>query len=175
MTRLWQNWTHVKPQHYTLNICMLDSSIHTSWSYICQIIKVKVNLSLSLTKYHAIRRYRIIKQHTITTDWWSGGIAPRILNLVTRWRQVVSFTHFTPSERTPGTHWIGGWVGPRAGLDAVAKREKFLAPAGNRILIAPIVQPVAWSLYRLSYPRSLITDVCTSKYSERMECIWMLQ
>jgi hypothetical protein len=26
---------------------------------------------------------------------------------------------FTPEERTPGTHWIGGWVGPRVGLDAV--------------------------------------------------------
>jgi hypothetical protein len=24
---------------------------------------------------------------------------------------------FTPFERAPGTHWIGGWVGPRAGLD----------------------------------------------------------
>jgi hypothetical protein len=26
-------------------------------------------------------------------------------------------------ERAPGTHWIGGWVGPRAGLDAVMKRK----------------------------------------------------
>jgi hypothetical protein len=26
---------------------------------------------------------------------------------------------FTAGERTPGTHWIGGWVGPRAGLGAV--------------------------------------------------------
>jgi hypothetical protein len=26
---------------------------------------------------------------------------------------------FTPSERAPGTHWIGGWVGPRAVLDEV--------------------------------------------------------
>jgi hypothetical protein len=26
---------------------------------------------------------------------------------------------FTSRERAPGTHWIGGWVGPRAGLDAV--------------------------------------------------------
>jgi hypothetical protein len=26
-------------------------------------------------------------------------------------------------DRTPGTHWIGGWVGPRASLDAVAKRK----------------------------------------------------
>jgi hypothetical protein len=25
----------------------------------------------------------------------------------------------TSSERAPGTHWIGGWVGPRAVLDAV--------------------------------------------------------
>jgi hypothetical protein len=32
---------------------------------------------------------------------------------------------FTPWERAPGTHWIGGWVGPRAGLDDMEKR-KFL-------------------------------------------------
>jgi hypothetical protein len=24
---------------------------------------------------------------------------------------------FTPGEKAAGTHWIGGWVGPRAGLD----------------------------------------------------------
>jgi hypothetical protein len=28
---------------------------------------------------------------------------------------------FDPRERAPGTHWIGSWVGPRAGLDAVEK------------------------------------------------------
>jgi hypothetical protein len=28
---------------------------------------------------------------------------------------------FTPKERAPVTHWIGGWVGPRAVLDAVVK------------------------------------------------------
>jgi hypothetical protein len=26
-----------------------------------------------------------------------------------------------PKERAPDTHWIGGWVGPRAVLDAVLK------------------------------------------------------
>jgi hypothetical protein len=26
---------------------------------------------------------------------------------------------FVPGERALGTHWIGGWVGPRAGLDTV--------------------------------------------------------
>jgi hypothetical protein len=30
---------------------------------------------------------------------------------------------FTPRERAPDTHWIGGWVGSRAVLDAVVKRK----------------------------------------------------
>jgi hypothetical protein len=33
--------------------------------------------------------------------------------------------HFTPRERVPGTRWIGGCVGPRAGLDNMEK-WKFL-------------------------------------------------
>jgi hypothetical protein len=36
---------------------------------------------------------------------------------------------FSPRERAPFTHWIGGWVGPRAGLDDVEKR-KFLTLPG---------------------------------------------
>jgi hypothetical protein len=28
-----------------------------------------------------------------------------------------------PRRKNPGTYWIGGWVGPRASLDAVAKRK----------------------------------------------------
>jgi hypothetical protein len=38
-------------------------------------------------------------------------------------------------------------VGPRTSLDAVARR-RIPAPAGTRTLV---VQPVAWSLYCLSY------------------------
>jgi len=35
---------------------------------------------------------------------------------------------FTPRPlhlrgKSPGNHWIGGWLGPRAGLDAMAKRK----------------------------------------------------
>jgi hypothetical protein len=30
---------------------------------------------------------------------------------------------FTLGIRTPGIHWIGGWVGPRVCLDAVVKRK----------------------------------------------------
>jgi hypothetical protein len=36
---------------------------------------------------------------------------------------------FTPGERAPGTHWIGGWVGSRAGLDYV-EETKFLTLPG---------------------------------------------
>jgi hypothetical protein len=45
---------------------------------------------------------------------------------------------FTPGERTPGTHCIGDWVGPRAGRDAEVK-EKTFAPTGDR---TPAVQSV---------------------------------
>jgi len=31
---------------------------------------------------------------------------------------------FTPGERAPETHRIGGWVGPRAGLEAVEKGKR---------------------------------------------------
>jgi hypothetical protein len=43
---------------------------------------------------------------------------------------VVSITlrpRFTPGQRAPGTHCTGGWVGPRAGLDAEV-RGKILFP-----------------------------------------------
>jgi hypothetical protein len=39
---------------------------------------------------------------------------------------------FTPGERGPGTHCIGGWVDPRAGLDDVEKREIVLDPIGTQ-------------------------------------------
>jgi hypothetical protein len=46
---------------------------------------------------------------------------------------------FTPSERVPDTHWIGGWVGSKANLDAVVKR-KICKPLQG--LEPPIIQPV---------------------------------
>jgi hypothetical protein len=48
---------------------------------------------------------------------------------------------FTPRERGPGTHWIGGWVGPRAVLDAVKGNIPNSRRESNPR--TPIVQPVA--------------------------------
>jgi hypothetical protein len=49
---------------------------------------------------------------------------------------------FTPRERVPGTHWIEGWVGFRAVLDAVVKR-KIPSPRRESNPRTLIVQPVA--------------------------------
>jgi hypothetical protein len=49
---------------------------------------------------------------------------------------------FTPRERDPGIHWIGGWMGPRAGLNTVVKR-KIPSPRRESNSRTPIVQPVA--------------------------------
>jgi hypothetical protein len=75
--------------------------------------------------------------------------APRQVGVLGKWRY--SSTHFltsaldgsersasrpgrfTARERAAVTHWIGGWVGPRAGLDTVVKR-KIPSPAMNRTL-----------------------------------------
>jgi hypothetical protein len=57
---------------------------------------------------------------------------------------------FTPGERAPVTHWLGGWVGPTAGLDAVELRKiSCLCRESNPG--RPARSP---SLYRLSYPGS---------------------
>jgi hypothetical protein len=57
----------------------------------------------------------------------------------------------TPKERASGTHWIGGWVGPRAVLDAVVKR-KIPSPRRKSNPRNPIVQPVA-QCYTTELPR----------------------
>jgi hypothetical protein len=49
---------------------------------------------------------------------------------------------FTPTEKAHGTHWIGGWVGRRAGLEAVMKK-KIPSPRRESNPRTPIIQPVA--------------------------------
>jgi hypothetical protein len=92
---------------------------------------------------------------TVKLSLWFNG-APRHEDVLREWRY--SFTYplasaldgsewsasrpgrFTPRERAPGTHWIGGWVGPRAVLDAAVKRK---VPSSRRESNprTPIVQP----------------------------------
>jgi hypothetical protein len=58
----------------------------------------------------------------------NGGIAPPFLTSGvdgTEWSASRPY-RFTPWERAPGTHWIGRWAAPGAGLDAVEIVESFL-------------------------------------------------
>jgi hypothetical protein len=57
--------------------------------------------------------------------WGSGGIAPRILTSAldgVEW-SASRPDRFAPRERAHGTYWLGGWMGPGAGLDTVVKRK----------------------------------------------------
>jgi len=66
---------------------------------------------------------------------------------------------------TPGAHCIGGWVGPRAGLDAVPRRKipstqrepNPRRPARSLVTIqdTPYVNTIAWSCF-LSYNSHII-------------------
>jgi hypothetical protein len=60
--------------------------------------------------------------------------------------------HFTPGERAHGVHWIGGWVVPRAGFDAVEKRKLLTLPG---LELRPLGHPSrSQSLYGLRNPGS---------------------
>jgi hypothetical protein len=52
------------------------------------------------------------------------------------------FDCFTSGERAPGIHWVGGWVGPSSGLDAVDEGKiSYLLPGMESRPSSP--QPVA--------------------------------
>jgi hypothetical protein len=55
--------------------------------------------------------------------WWRGDIAPSFLTsaLDVDELSVLRPGRFTPREMPRTTHWIGIWVRPRPGLDAVEK------------------------------------------------------
>jgi hypothetical protein len=68
---------------------------------------------------------------------------------------VVSFTlrpYFTPGEMTPGTCWLGDWVGFRAGLHTEANGRILCLRRGSN----PDLPVWSQTLYWLSNPSSLI-------------------
>jgi hypothetical protein len=80
--------------------------------------------------------------------WGSGCINPLVWDECTASRP----GPFTPGERSPSTHWIGGWVGPGAGLDDVERRKILPLPG---LELRPHGRPTrSQSLYRLRYPGS---------------------
>jgi hypothetical protein len=80
------------------------------------------------------------------TYWGSGGTAPCILTSALdggEWSASRPAPGpFTPREIAAGTHLIGGWVGPRAVVAAVVKRN-IPSPRRESKPRTPIVQAVA--------------------------------
>jgi hypothetical protein len=66
---------------------------------------------------------------------------------------------FTPWEMTPGIHWIGGCVGPRAGLDT-GYRKNLTASAGDWTTITPSSSP--YSNTKLTELPWLLLDIGTA-------------
>jgi hypothetical protein len=66
---------------------------------------------------------------------------------------------FTLEERAPGTHWIGGWVRPSAGLNSVEKIKIFPLPEVES-------RPSGPSLYRLNYFDSLYFAQVSDKFAD---------
>jgi hypothetical protein len=99
-------------------------------------VKGKVAPVIFLTKHHAMKGC-----------WVSGGIAPRIVDLGTRWRWVVSFTTrplnpqgknpWCPLYRRLGGPWTRWW------------REKFPTHAGTRTPNHPTCSPVLYHWARV--------------------------
>jgi hypothetical protein len=74
------------------------------------LVKVKVKLSLCLTNYalhHEGIWWRWRYSSTLFTSALDGG----------EWSRSRP-GRFTPEKRAPDAHWAGGWVDPRACLDA---------------------------------------------------------
>jgi hypothetical protein len=100
-----------------------------------------------------------------------------ILNLGTRW-WVVSVTsrpRFTPGERTPPpprSYWIGGWVGPTAGLDEESRR-KILFPCRGLNLDHPARSQ---TLYCLSHILLQTKDISTLELRQLATkyCSWQI-
>jgi hypothetical protein len=89
-------------------------------------------------------------------------------------------------ERAPGTHWIGGWMGPRVGLDAVEKRKIMQCRVSkpDRLARSSTLIPTEGS--RLLFPCREITELLirmsrchkwvlcrTSKYIGKLKLFWI--
>jgi hypothetical protein len=75
---------------------------------------------------------------------------------------------FTPKERAPSTHWNGGWVGLRAGLDMVLK-SKIPSPRQESNPDHSVFQPVASKLDMRDYSVTERERVCPTVTFESID------
>jgi hypothetical protein len=84
-----------------------------------------------------------------------------------------------PGGKPPGTHWIGFWVGPRAGLDNVEKRKFLILPGlelrppgrppvasryTDYAIPAPLTMAGVWNIWSFPELHVLRTQRSSSKH-----------
>jgi hypothetical protein len=137
-----------------VSFAAISLCVASQWVFVVVVIyfvidsvrKVKVNLSLCFNwaprHEGLLGEWRCSSTHSLTSavdgnEWSASRPGP-----------------FTAREIVPGTHWIGGWVGPRAGVDTVVKR-KIPSSRWESNPRTPIVQPIAqrytdWAIMTLN-------------------------
>jgi hypothetical protein len=103
-----------------------DNQDEELWSCIVkQNARIYVKFSLCLTKYQGMKMYPL---RNIMHWKHIGGVEVQLQAFLTSAldeseRSASRSGRFTPGESAPNIHWIGGWVDPRADLDAATKRK----------------------------------------------------
>jgi hypothetical protein len=93
-----------------------------------------------------------------------------------------SHAFFNPGEKTPSTYWIGGWVGPRASLDAEVPVNILCPCWGSNPSRPACSQTLYWLSYPSSYwvlstiekqPHLLLQKICHEHSNEqKYMCCW---
>jgi hypothetical protein len=100
-----------------------------------------------------------------------------IVNTHSRWGWVVSVMpqpHFSPGERTPSTHWAGGWVDPRASLEREAT-GKILSPLLGIEPWSPGRLAHSQTLYWLSYLAHInLVVLCLNLWTRLFSCCYLI-
>jgi hypothetical protein len=143
-----------------------SSHIDTDYRKPFQHLVFKRSLTLKFPTHTVKKKIKVVPvlNQLSITPWRRMGewmyIDPHFLDLGTSWEWSVSCPgRFTPRERAPGTHWIGGWVDPRTVLDM--EKRKFLALPG--LELRPLLSRPARRYYTCieCFPQAYYTLCCT--------------
>jgi hypothetical protein len=122
-------WDSVINRCYSIKNRSLVSSYQywetmTFWIYNIYYSAITTGFIRLIFRFLQVKRVKWFRYTPWRRIGWEEVQLLLILNLDTRWGWVVSITprpRFTPGKRAPGTHCTGGWLVPRAGLDAEAR------------------------------------------------------
>jgi hypothetical protein len=127
---------------------------------------------LFVLRYHlSWKKDKCVPIHAIESYVGRGVISPHIFSHGVRWRWVVILTPRL-QERATGIHWIGGWLGLRAGLEVLEQgiiscawrdsnpRSSSLHPVTKLYVAGPIWNPQSTPLMNRIYVQRVDVSDC---------------